>query len=97
MGTGTWNIDGNEQADKAAKMAATPTPVSPTTRMRSAQKRSIQAVMKTKWEPEWRAGKETAKRPRNIPEPLPDPSYVEPCSNRDTWYGSHDYAQVTAI
>jgi len=63
---GHENVEGNEQADQAAKTAATPNPISSRIRMGSAQKRSIQSGMKTMWESEWRAGKETAKRLRTM-------------------------------
>jgi len=64
---GHKNIDGNEQADQAAKAAATPNnTIIPNIRMRSAQKRSIQTMMKTKWETEWKTGRQTAKRLRNL-------------------------------
>jgi len=64
---GHKNIDGNEQADQAAKAAATPNnTVISNIRMRSAQKRSIQTMMKTKWETEWKTGRQTAKRLRNL-------------------------------
>jgi ribonuclease HI len=63
---GHEGIEGNEQADQAAKMAATPNSTVPTNRMRSAQKRSTQAMTKAKWETEWRTGKETAKHLRKF-------------------------------
>ena len=63
---GHENVDGNEQADQAAKTAATPVNTLPDIRMRSAQKRSIQTTMKTKWETEWKTEKNTAKCLRNM-------------------------------
>jgi ribonuclease HI len=63
---GHENIDGNEQADQAAKTAATPNATPPTIRMRSAQKRLIQSSMKTKWETEWKTGKKNAARLRKM-------------------------------
>ena len=63
---GHEGIEDNEQADQAAKTAATPNSTIPINRMRSAQKRSIQAMTKIKWETEWRTGKETAKRLRKL-------------------------------
>src|SRR5205814_4417273 len=41
--SGHKNIEGNEQADQAAKAAATSKTTPPTTRMKSAQSRSIQS------------------------------------------------------
>ena len=63
---GYEGIEDNEQADQAAKMAATSNSTVLINRMRSAQKRSIQAITKIKWETEWRTGKETAKRLRKL-------------------------------
>jgi ribonuclease HI len=63
---GHENIDGNEQADRAAKAAANSINPQSKIRMRSAQKRSIQTMTKTKWETEWKTGRKTAKRLRNM-------------------------------
>ena len=63
---GHKNIDGNERADNAAKAAAAPNTATPTTRMRSAQKRSIQSAMRTQWETDWKTGSKNAKRLWNI-------------------------------
>jgi ribonuclease HI len=63
---GHKNIVGNEQADQAAKAAATPRATTPNTTMRSAQNRSIQTMTKIKWETEWKAGRQNAKRLRNM-------------------------------
>ena len=56
------DIENNEQADQTAKMTVTPNSIILINRMRSAQKRSIQVMMKIKWKTEWRTGKEIAKR-----------------------------------
>src|SRR5436305_5959151 len=61
---GHKDIEGNEQADQAAKIAATSNITSPPIRMRSAQKRSIQSLTENMWKSEWRSGKETAKHLR---------------------------------
>lgn len=63
---GHENVEGNEQADQAAKTAAIPNSILPTTRMRSAQRRSIKSMTRTKWETEWRTGKTNAKRLRKM-------------------------------
>ena len=63
---GHENVEGNEQADQAAKTAAIPRSTLLTTRMRSAQKRSIKSMMRAKWETEWRTGKTNAKRLRKM-------------------------------
>jgi ribonuclease HI len=63
---GHKDIQGNEEADQAAKAAATPSTAPPITRMKSAQNRSIQSMAKTKWETEWKTGKEKAIRLRNM-------------------------------
>src|SRR5436190_9676439 len=53
---GHKNVEGNEQADQAAKAAATssttPPPPTPQTKMKSAQNRSIQSMAKIKWKSE---------------------------------------------
>jgi ribonuclease HI len=68
---GHENIEGNEQADQAAKTAATPnSTLLPTTKMRSAQKRSIKSMTRTKWETEWKTGKANAKRLRKMSQQL---------------------------
>ena len=54
---GHKDIEGNEQADQAAKTAATSSTTPPNIRMKSAQNRSIQTMTKTKWETEWKMGK----------------------------------------
>jgi ribonuclease HI len=63
---GHKTIAGNEQADQAAKAAATPNATAPSTTMRSAQKQSIQSMAKIKWETEWKTGRQNAKRLRNM-------------------------------
>ena len=63
---GHMNIKGNEQADQAAKAAAMPTTTPPSTKMKSAQKRSIQSMTKAQWETEWKLGRENARRLRNM-------------------------------
>ena len=63
---GHKNVEGNERADQAAKAAATSCTTPPTTRMKSAQNRSIQSMAKTKWETEWKTGRENARRLRNM-------------------------------
>lgn len=60
------NIEGNEQADQAAKTTAIPNSILPITKIRSAQKRSIKFMAKIKWEIEWRTGKVNAKRLRKM-------------------------------
>ena len=60
------NIDGNEQADKAAKAAAVPNTTPTATRMRSAQYTSIQSMTKAEWKNEWITGRENARRLRSI-------------------------------
>ena len=61
---GHMNIEGNEQADQAAKAAAMSNTNPPTIKMKSAQNRSIQSMTNTQWETEWKTGKENAKRLR---------------------------------
>ena len=64
---GHENVEGNEQADQAAKeAAATPINPLPNIRMRSTQKRSIQTMTKTKWETEWKTERNTAKQLRKM-------------------------------
>ena len=57
---GHKDIEGNEQADQAAKTAATSSTMPPNIRMKSAQNRLIQSMTKTKWETDWKMGKENA-------------------------------------
>lgn len=66
--SGHEGSEGNEQADQVTKMAATPNSAI-STKMRSAQKGSIQAMTKTKWEIEWRTGKETIKHQWKLSQP----------------------------
>ena len=61
---GHMNIEGNEQADQAAKTAATSNTMPPTIKMKSAQSRSIKSRTNTQRETEWKTGKENAKRLR---------------------------------
>ena len=61
---GHMNIEGNEQADQAAKVTAMSNTNPPTIKMKSAQNRSIQSMTNTQWETEWKTGKENAKRLR---------------------------------
>ena len=64
---GHKSITGNEHADKAAKAAATTANIPPrTSKMRSAQCRSIQCMAKLNWETEWKTGRENAKRLRHM-------------------------------
>jgi hypothetical protein len=63
---GHKNVEGNEQADQAAKAAASPSTTSPNKIMRSAQNRSIQSMARIKWETEWKTGRENARRLRNM-------------------------------
>ena len=63
---GHKDIDGNEQADHAAKVAATSSTTPPIIKMKSAQNRSIQSMVKTKWETEWKTGKENTRRLRSM-------------------------------
>ena len=64
---GHMNIEGNEQADKAAKTAAAASNnTSITTRLRAAQYTSIQTMTNAKWKNEWTTGRETARRLRSI-------------------------------
>ena len=51
-----------KQQRQRLRHASTP----PTTRMKSAQNRSIQSMAKTKWETEWKTGKENARRLRTM-------------------------------
>ena len=65
--SGHMNIEGNEQADKAAKTAATTPNNTPIiTRLRAAQYTSIQTMTNAKWKNEWTTGRETARRLRSI-------------------------------
>jgi hypothetical protein len=52
--------------DQAAKTTVTSSTMLPKIRMKSAQNRSIQTMTKTKWEMEWKTGKENARRLRNM-------------------------------
>ena len=61
---GHMNIEGNEQADQAAKTAATSNTMPPTIKMKSAQSRSVKSRTNTQRETEWKTGKENAKRLR---------------------------------
>ena len=63
---GHKDIDGNEQADQAAKTAVTSNTTLPNIIMKSAQNRSIQSMVKIKWEFEWETGKENARRLRSM-------------------------------
>ena len=63
---GHKNVEGNEQADQAAKVAATPRNTLPTTTMKSAQYRSIKSMAKSKWETEWKTGRQNARRLRKM-------------------------------
>ena len=59
---GHKNIDGNEQADQAAKAAAISCTTLHNTTMKSAQYRSIKSMTKSKWQNEWKTGRENARR-----------------------------------
>jgi ribonuclease HI len=61
---GHENIEGNEQADQAAKASANPNNDIPSIRMRSSHKSSIRTAMKAEWETEWKTGTKTALRLR---------------------------------
>ena len=52
--------------DQAAKTAATSSTMPPKIRMKLAHNRSIQTMTKTKWEMEWKMGKENARRLHNM-------------------------------
>ena len=52
---GHKDIEGNEQADQAAKTAATSSTTPPNIRMKSAQNRSMQSMTKTIWNSEMKA------------------------------------------
>ena len=60
------NVQGNELADQAAKIATTPKNTRSITRMKSAQNRSISATMKINWETEWKTDKENARHLRKM-------------------------------
>jgi len=60
------DVQGNELADQAAKIATTPNTTRIITRMKSAQNRSIKAMTKFKWETEWKIGGENARRLRKM-------------------------------
>ena len=64
--SGHKDIDGNEQADQAAKTIATSSTTLLNIIMKSAQNRTIQSMVKTKWEIEWKMGKENARRLRSM-------------------------------
>ena len=74
-------MEGNERADQAAKAAATSCTTPPTTRMKSAQNRSIQSMAKTKWETEWKTGRGNVRRLRNM-------SQHHDTTTRPTLYGA---------
>ena len=59
---GHMNIEGNEQADQAAKTAAMSNTMPPTIKMKSAQSRSVKSRTNTQRETKWKTGKENAKR-----------------------------------
>ena len=63
---GHKDIEGNEQADQAAKAAATPRVTPPIITMKSAQNRTIKSMVRIKWEIEWKTGKENARRLRSM-------------------------------
>ncbi len=58
---GHQNIDGNERADQAAKAAANPNNIIPSTRMKSPQKTAIRTAIKIQGETEWKTGRNTTK------------------------------------
>src|SRR5208282_741411 len=60
------NIEGNEQADQAAKVAATSNIITPNIRMKSAQNQSTKIMTKNKWTIEWKTSRENAKHLRNM-------------------------------
>jgi ribonuclease HI len=64
--SGHKNIEGNEQAEQTAKTTANLGTTSPNAIMRSAQRRSIQSMARTKWENEWKTGRQNAKRLRSM-------------------------------
>ena len=63
---GHKNVQGNKRADQAAKAAAEPNSTKPAKRMKSAQKRSIKSMTKTKWDTDWRNGRENARHLRKM-------------------------------
>jgi ribonuclease HI len=63
---GHESVQGNELADQAAKTATAPNATRPIIRMKSAQNRSIKAMMKSNWETEWKTGRENARRLRKM-------------------------------
>ena len=63
---GHKNVQGNELADQAAKIATTPKNTRSITRMKSAQNRSIRATMKINWETEWKTDQENARHLRKM-------------------------------
>ena len=98
---GHKNIEGDEQADLAAKAAAASSANLPTTKMKSAQNRSIQSMTKTKWETKWKKGRENTKTlEKHEPKPWhhcrTQAKYTEHYNSESMWYGSHDWAQATA-
>lgn len=62
------NIEGNEQADNAAKAAAeaATSDIIPFIRLKSAQCLSIQAIANNKWKPESTTSRQNARRLRNM-------------------------------
>ena len=64
--SGHKNVQGNELADQAAKIATTPKNTRSITRMKSAQNRSIRATMKINWETEWKTDQENARHLRKM-------------------------------
>jgi len=63
---GHKGVEGNEKADQAAKAAAASSPMPTATRMKSAQNRLIQAMVKAQSDAEWKAGKENARHLRSM-------------------------------
>jgi ribonuclease HI len=63
---GHKGIEGNEKADQAAKEAAASSPTLTATRMKSAQNKLIQAMVKAQSEAEWKAGRENARHLRSM-------------------------------
>jgi hypothetical protein len=97
---GHKNVEGNEQADQAAKAPATLNTISPVTRMKPAQHQLIQSMTKAEWETVWKMGRENGRRLRNMsqyPSTTTRPKLYGALQQQSMWYGSYAYSQATAI